>query len=227
MSAQHLEILVEEASMEAFLQTLMPRLLPANRTFLIHPFQGKSDLLSKLGKRLVGYSKWLPPDSRIVVVLDRDDDDCAELKQRLEKVVSDSHLRSKTSGQIPWQVVSRIAIEELEAWYFGDWSAVLTAYPRVPRTIPAKAPYRDPDAIAGGTWEAFERILAKAGYYKTGLPKIETARTLGALIDHGTSTSASFRHFCAAINEAVSSTGAMPQYAQTQRAFPSNDDPQE
>ena len=204
MPAQHLEILVEEPSMEAFLQTLMPRLLPDDRTFLIHPFQGKSDLLSKLRDRLAGYSKWLPPEWRIVVVLDRDDDDCVELKKQLEVTAAASHLHSKASGHTPWRVVNRIAIEELEAWYFGSWSAVLTAYPRVPKTIPAKAAYRDPDAIAGGTWEAFERILARAGYFKAGLPKVDTARTLGALVDRASSSSASFRQFCAAIDDAIS-----------------------
>ena len=34
--------------MEAFLRALLPRLLPASRTFEVHPFQGKADLLGKL-----------------------------------------------------------------------------------------------------------------------------------------------------------------------------------
>lgn len=33
MTAYHLEILVEEESMEAFLQAVLPRLLPTDRTF--------------------------------------------------------------------------------------------------------------------------------------------------------------------------------------------------
>jgi len=74
-----------------------------------------------------------------------------------------------------WTLVNRIAIEELESWYFGDWQAVLEAYPRVPKTIPAKAKYRNPDAIAGGTWESLERILQQAGYFTAGLRKIEAA----------------------------------------------------
>lgn len=48
MTAAHLEVLVEEPSMEAFLGALLPRLLPADRSFLLHPFQGKTDLLGKL-----------------------------------------------------------------------------------------------------------------------------------------------------------------------------------
>ncbi len=51
MSARHLELLVEELSMEAFLRELLPRILPADRTFDIRAFQGKPDLLGKLENR--------------------------------------------------------------------------------------------------------------------------------------------------------------------------------
>ena len=44
MTARHLELLVEEISMEAFLRTLLPRMLPTGRTFEVHSFQGKSAL---------------------------------------------------------------------------------------------------------------------------------------------------------------------------------------
>ena len=37
MPANHLELLVEEPSMEAFLRALLPRLLPEDRTFEVHP----------------------------------------------------------------------------------------------------------------------------------------------------------------------------------------------
>ena len=137
MVASHLELLVEEPSMEAFLRALLPRLLPHDRTFGVHAFQGKSDLLGKLEDRLRAYAGWLPADWRVVVVVDRDDDDCLELKQRLEVTAQRAGLRSRSrSGECPWQLVNRIAVEELEAWYFGDWPAVQAAYPRVRANIP-------------------------------------------------------------------------------------------
>jgi hypothetical protein len=58
-----------------------------------------------------------------------------------------------------------LAIEELEAWFFGDMDAVRALYPRVPETLEQRAGFRDPDAIRGGTWEALERILQRAGYF--------------------------------------------------------------
>lgn len=205
MSATHLEILVEEPSMEAFLRALVPRLLPQDRTFEVHAFQGKSDLLGKLEARLRGYAAWLPADWRLVVVVDRDADDCRALKRQLEAVSNRIGLRTRTrAGNAQWQLVNRIAIEELEAWYFGDWEAVRAAYPRVPGTVPQRQGFRDPDAVAGGTWEAFERVLRRHGYFKGGLAKIEAARAIGARVAHERTRSRSFAVFCEAIAEAVS-----------------------
>jgi len=204
VKADHLEILVEEPSMEAFLQELLPRLLGNRATFAIHTYQGKSDLLAKLGERLRGYAKWLPESSRIVVVIDRDSDDCGVLKQSLEKEAHAAGLRSRSSStDAPWQVVNRLAIEELESWYFGEWSGVREAYPKVPLSIPKQAAYRCPDAIAGGTWEAFERILRRAGYFSGGLRKLECARAVGSRIDPAISTSPSFVIFRDALLEAI------------------------
>lgn len=190
--------------MEAFLRALLPRLLPRDRTFEVHPFQGKSDLLDKLEARLRGYAAWLPDDWRIAIVVDRDDDDCRELKQRLEDMAARAGLRTRThAGAARWQLVNRIAIEELEAWYFGDWAAVRAAYPRAPASIPNRQGFRDPDAIAGGTWETFERVMRKHGYFKGGLAKLEAARAIGACVDPSRSESRSFRMFCSAVSEAV------------------------
>lgn len=202
--ATHVEMLVEEPSMEAFLRALLPRLLPEGRTFEVHPFQGKSDLLEKLQTRLSAYARWLPTGWRIVVVVDRDDEDCRSLKLRLEQMAERARLVTRTQARHPaWQLVNRIAIEELEAWYFGDWQAVRTAYPSVSDSIRRKRSFRDPDAIAGGTWEAFERVLRRHGYFKSGLRKVEVARALGALIERERSVSRSFTLFCDAILEAT------------------------
>jgi hypothetical protein len=203
MRANHLVLLVEEPSMEAFLRALLPRLLPNDRTFEVYPFQGKTDLLGKLQARLRAYARWLPPDTRLVVVVDRDDEDCIGLKKRLEQMAASAGLVSRSGcGRKPWQLVNRIAIEELEAWYFGDWTAVRTAYPRVSPNIPHQAGYRDPDSIGGGTWEAFERVLQKHGYFKAGLQKVAAARSMGGLLDPGRCQSRSFLAFRDAIAEA-------------------------
>lgn len=200
--ADHLVLLVEEPSMEAFLRTLLPRVLPAECTFRVHAFQGKRDLLDKLQRRLLGYRHWLSAGWRIIVLVDQDDDDCRTLKGKLEKAAASAGLLSRTTaGQRPWQVANRVAIEELEAWYFGDWEAVRLAYPRVSSTVPKQAAYRDSDAIQGGTWEAFERVLKRRGYFTTGLRKVEAARAVAAHFDPERSRSGSFQRLRAVITE--------------------------
>jgi hypothetical protein len=189
--------------MEAFLCALLPRLLPLGCTFEVHPFQGKGDLLGKLEQRLKGYAAWLPDDWRIVVVVDRDADDCHELKCKLESIADLTGLRTPShAANASWQLINRIAIEELEAWYFGDWEAVCQAYPRVSPLVPRKQVFRDPDGIAGGTWEAFEHVMQNHGYFKGGLAKIDVARAIGGYIDPARSTSPSFRAFSDAITKA-------------------------
>ena len=190
--------------MEVFLQTLLAHILLGESTFAIHSFQGKNDLLKKLPNRLRGYSNWMPGNYRIVVVLDRDDDDCRVLKNQLETIATESGLitRSRAGGN-PWQVVNRIAIEELEAWYFGNWEAVCKAFPRVPPNIPNRAPYRNPDSIPGGTWESFERVMKRYGYFKEGLGKVTAAQAIAMHIDPARSRSISFTNFYNAIVEAI------------------------
>ena len=187
--------------MESFLGVLLPRLLPDGPTFEIHPFQGKSDLLKRLEHRLRGYRRWLPDDWRLIVMVDRDNDDCHELKARLERAARRAGLSTRSTARsgVDWQLVNRIVIEELEAWYFGDWQAVRAAYPRVSDTVPRRSGYRDPDAIGGGTWEAFERILKRRGYFTAGLRKMEAARAIAAHIEPSRNRSRSFTNFWQAI----------------------------
>jgi hypothetical protein len=201
---EKLIVYVEEPSMEATLEHLLPK-LTNDVDFEIRRFQCKDDLLKNLPDRLRGYSTWLPENWAIFVLVDRDDDDCTVLKQTLESMAERAGFLSKTraGNGNRFQVANRIAIEELEAWFFGDWAAVRTAYPKVPATIPQKAAYRDPDGVLGGTWEALERILQRAGYFKTGLRKMECARTVAQHMEPNRNTSQSFRAFVGAVSAAM------------------------
>lgn len=204
MALKHAVFLVEELSMEQFLASLLPRWLPEDVTFEIHSFQGKMDLLQKLEPRLRGYAAWLPEQWRIWVLLDRDADDCRELKRQLEDIAARVGLLSKsTSTSDEWHIAHRIVIEELEAWYFGDWEALCTLYPRLPRKLRAREAYRDPEGIAGGTWEALERLLQSLGEYSTGLGKSDLARRIGSIIDVRRCDARSFLHFHASLMVAL------------------------
>lgn len=200
----HIELLVEEASMEAALRLLLPRII-GDTSFAIYPYQCKEDLLRSLPNRMRGYAAWLPESYRVVVVVDCDDDDCLVLKGELERAARDANLVTRTqAGGLLYQVVNRIAIKELEAWFFGDWDAVRQAYPTVNPNIPNKQGYRDPDQIAGGTWEALERVLKRAGHFKTGLRKIEAARSIAEHMNPAQNRSTSFQMFRNALIEMTS-----------------------
>ncbi|HJK97327.1 MAG TPA: DUF4276 family protein, partial [Polyangiaceae bacterium LLY-WYZ-14_1] len=107
-------MLVEEPSMEHALRIVLPRIL-GRVSFDVHAFSCKSELLGWLPGRLRGYAAWVPEDWRIVVVVDRDDDDCLALKARLESMAAKARLatRSRPRGG-RFSVVNRLAIEELE-----------------------------------------------------------------------------------------------------------------
>jgi hypothetical protein len=192
----HIEFLLEEPSAEALLNGIVAKLLPSGASWRFVVFQGKHDLLVNLPSRLKAYGKWIPDDFRLAVLIDEDREDCRKLKSFLESTALAAGLATKSKPHKgTFVVLNRIAIEELEAWFFGDPTALCTAYPRVPRTFAAKAPFRDSDAIAGGTWEALERLLQKAGYFGGGLPKIEVARELAKHMHPDQNRSASFRQF--------------------------------
>ena len=204
MIAEHLEVIVEEPSMEAALSILLPRMV-GDASFQIYAHQCKDELLARLPQRLHGYKSWLPATWKIVVLVDQDDESCAALLQQIEQMASDAGLPTRSRRRRgAYAVVNRIVIEELEAWYFGDWEAVRKAYPRVKASVPAQAKYREPDAIKGGTWEALERVLKAAGYFKTGLRKVELARAVAMHMDPNRNRSQSFQKLLSAVNEMTS-----------------------
>jgi len=182
----HVEVYVEEPSAKEALDRLMPKLIGKENTFKVHPFRGKQQLLKEIPKRLRGYARWLPDDWRIAVLVDEDRQDCLELKSRLVAGAKAAGLEDR--------VLCRVVVEELEAWFFGDVDALRAVYPKVPKTLANRAPFRDPDAIAGGTWEALDRVIRKAGYSE-GLIKTATARAVAEHMDPERNTSNSFGVF--------------------------------
>jgi len=203
MSVDRLEFLVEEPSMEAALRAMLPSWL-GGVDFEVFPYQGKEDLLSNLPARLRGYSRFLPETWRVVVLIDRDDQDCRLLKDKLESIAKDAGLTTRSTSKTGrYTVANRVVVEEIEAWYFGDWSAVRQAYPRIDQHWPNKSGYRNPDAILGGTWEAFQRIAQAAGYFKGGLRKVEAARRIGPHLVPARNTSRSYQAFRNVIDELI------------------------
>ena len=101
-----------------------------------------------------------------------------------------------------FQVINRIAIEEIESWFFGDSDAMRQTYPKLSSTFQNKSIYRNPDNI-NNTWESMERILQAKGYFKTGLRKTEAAFEISKNMQPLKNRSKSFQIFWQGITECL------------------------
>ncbi|WP_445251116.1 DUF4276 family protein [Microcoleus sp. D3_18a_C4] len=122
-------------------------------------------------------------------------------------IARSSGLITKSSCQKDksFQVLNRIVVEELEAWFFGEVEAIRQAYPKVSPNLATQQPYRDPDAIKGGTWEALERVLKKAGYHPGGLEKYKASSEISQYMNPELNRSKSFKVFYKALLEIINS----------------------
>jgi hypothetical protein len=192
-----LHFYVEELSAEAALVELIPRILdscdpPFDYDYDIFSFQGKKDLLHKLPNRLKAYRHRVD-DWRVIVLIDRDSQDCHEIKQRLEDISRDAGCVTRTANSRQFQIINRIIIEELEAWFFGDIAAMVAAYSGVDPHLAEQEAYRNPDAIKGGTWEQLEMVLKK--HHPGGLEKVRAAEEISRHMNPMQNTSPSFQVF--------------------------------
>jgi len=164
----HFEIFVEDSSGVELLSHLLPKILGENgdhHSWRTHRYKGvgrlpqgltpKSDpskriLLDQLPRILRGFSKAHSIDY-IVVVLDVDNRDCHSFLAELKELARECGVESKT--------LFRLAIEEVESWYFGDREALLEAYPRANGRV-----LNDyvQDSVCG-TWERFADAVHPGG----------------------------------------------------------------
>jgi hypothetical protein len=126
--------LVEELSMQAFLDIFLRRLYP-ELPFLCVPHNGKAHLERNIVHTL---REWRVPGDRFVILRDNDGGDCYELKERLRGLC-------RRGGRE--DTLIRIVCQELEGWYLGEPDALADAFgdERL-RNIGRQATYRNPDS---------------------------------------------------------------------------------
>lgn len=182
--------LLEEPSMQALLETLLPRIFPG-LTFQCVPHEGKRDLQQSIPRKL---KAWRAPGVRFVVVHDNDAADCRALKKSLSDMCRDAG-RDDT--------LVRIACQELEAWYFGEPEALAHAYGQPAlAAYGGKSQYRDPDSIPSPAARLKELVPA--------FQKTSGARLMGALLTPERNRSKSFQSFIDGVR-ALAPTGQTGQ----------------
>lgn len=192
----NLEVLVAEPSAENARRRLLPRIVGVDIDVEIQRFRGKDELLPKLPARLLGYARWAAATGpKIVILVDRDDD-CVALKKRLEEIAVDARLPTLGTAAEDGAVIvlNRIAVEELEAWFFGDVPALRCAYPR---RLPALASISDSGiltrsaAVPGRPSSGCARIAATT--QAVGRRQWQRRRSRGIWMSNGTDPGASAR----------------------------------
>ena len=127
--------LLEELSMKYLLEGLLPRIFP-DIMFQYIAHERKDDLEKSIPRKL---KAWREPGVRFVVLRDRDQNDCATLKQRLLAMCEEAG-RPDT--------LMRIVCYELESWYLGDPDALAQAFGNEQlRRIGRRAQFRNPDSV--------------------------------------------------------------------------------
>ncbi|MBF0109222.1 MAG: DUF4276 family protein [Magnetococcales bacterium] len=181
----NLVFFLEEASAKVFLQELMPRILPLQGVALhFIVFEGKQDLEKQLYRKL---RHWQNPDSRFVVLRDRDAGDCRVIKERLWKLADE--------GNHP-ETLIRIACRELESWFLGDLKSIETAFNvRGVATQQRSRKFRDPDGLDNPVQE----LTRMAPTYQ----KISGARAMGRIMNRENNTSRSFNVFIEGIDRLI------------------------
>jgi len=192
-----LEILVEEPSAEEALRHLLPKIARGRGRAKVLNLGSKYKLLQVLPSRLAAYRQRIENGEalRIIVLVDRDNDDCKELKNILETMASVAGLPTKTSPDAKghFLVLNRVVVEELESWFIGDPEALRRAFTSLPPINAATGVFRNPDN--GGSWEALHRFLKKRGIYTSSFPKIDAARRIAPHMEIAVNRSRSFQTF--------------------------------
>lgn len=163
----HIEILTEDSSSAVLLKIIVPLVLGPrgeHHTWRVHSYRGvgrlpkgltatgdpsKRILLDQLPRILGGFAK-TPGIDAVIVVVDTDVRDCRQML---------AELRAAALAAGRADTIFRLAIEEVEAWYLGDRTAVLQAYPRARKDVLDR--YTQ-DSVCG-TWELLADAVHPGG----------------------------------------------------------------
>lgn len=213
----HFEILVEDQSGKKALDILVPKIIGDNHTFKVHPYKGigripknlsgnadtsKRILLEQLPRLLRGYGNTFVNyannySAAVILVCDLDDKCLKTFRQELFAILNACSPKPETRFCI--------AIEEGEAWFLGDISAIKAAYPKA--KVAFLNSYKN-DEICG-TWERLAdavfpggaQSLSGKGWRAIGTEKSAWSERIAPHMDVANNSSPSFCYFKAKLQE--------------------------
>lgn len=215
----HFEILVEDQSGKKTLDILMPKIIGRKHTYRVINYRGigripknlKSRtearnriLLDRLPELLKGYGNTYTNNPAkystvLIVVCDLDDKCLKTFRQKLLDLLNVCNPKIETRFCI--------AVEEGEAWFLGDISAIKKVYPRAEDKVLNN--YKN-DSICG-TWELLAeavfpggiRALKKEDKQAVGREKSIWAQKITPHMNVEQNASPSFRYFRDKIREMI------------------------
>jgi len=147
----NLIFLLEERSIENVLREILPKIIPAEISFICISHQGKQDLAKSIPTKIKAFKNF-SPNTKFIIVHDQDSHDCKQLKSELLKIC-------QAAGQ-PHAMI-RIICHELESWFLGDLAAVEKAYNVKPNSLKkrqANKKYRNPDRLNSAKQELTDLV---------------------------------------------------------------------
>ena len=179
----YFEVLVEGGADVPAVKEILERKFGLNDgdDFRVHPHKGKGNLpnnplaqpdikhrglLDQLPAKLRGMA-WMNEDYCIVVLVDADDENCIELKDKLVELY-------ESLDKKPVNALFRIAVEETESWFLADADAVRKAFPTADV---ARLRGIVPDSVVGA-WECLAQSLGKKPNQCRGSDKYEWAKMI-------------------------------------------------
>jgi hypothetical protein len=176
--------LLEERSMQEFLDSFLPKVLPDDWQWQCIAHQGKSDLEKSIPRKLRG---WNEPGVRFFIIRDQDSGNCKKIKEKLRTLCEEGH---KT------ETIIRIACREMESWFLGNLQAVGKAFEieKIAK-LQGKEKYRDPDRLNNPSIE-LKRLIPS--YQKLG-----GARIIGQYLNTEGNHSGSFNVFVSTIKNCI------------------------
>ena len=153
-------ILTEELSIKEFLEVFIEKNFPCIN-FRVFAHRGYTHLQKEMRNKLRSFRAIYQQNVQFIILHDKDDNNCIELKGKLSDLANEGDIRDFTI---------RIVCSELESWYLGDLRALDIIQGSNYHSMQMKEKYRAPDNLQKPSQElmkifpAYEKVKHSKEY---------------------------------------------------------------